>query len=108
MDISIIEKLNQSVDSLEYSIHTAAKSIVSKYGEDHTASKRLQQYSSAINSQRSYIENLNQAVQNNNLDETYRLIQIINGISTLIKDDARALVECLYNNSCEIDKDVLN
>jgi len=105
----IIIKLKQSVSVLEGAISMAAATIIQKFGKDHPASVRLDSYTEVIKTQKEYINNLINAVENNNWSDVSRMTQIINGLSSMIKDDARAMVECMYEGKdCEIDKDVLN
>ena len=106
----VLFRLKESIDLLESSVVAAKNTLASKYGAEHPCVLRLDSYGDAILGQRNFIVELQDALNNQNLDEVFRLTQLINGISHMIKEDARSLVESMYNgdNACDIDKDVLN
>jgi len=105
----IIARLSKSIDELEHSIIQATEALSLKFGENHSTTIRLNEYNKAIQNQRKQIEKLTEAIQNNNFEEISRGVSIINGLSHMIKEDAKGLVESMFSeNTSVIDKDMLN
>ena len=110
MNNEVVSKLQESVFLLEISVNSARQTLTEKYGIDHPVGVRLDSYIPAIENQKAQISKLQNAIQEQNFGEVVRLATIINGISFMIKDDARQIVEYIHSgiSPSEIDKDLLN
>jgi ADP-dependent phosphofructokinase/glucokinase len=106
----ILLRLTENINALEYTIKNATISIIQKFGAEHPATLRLEEYHKGIQLQKDYLGRLAIAVKNHDSVAVDRNISIINGIAQMIKSDAKFLVDTMYpkNTSCDIDPNLLN
>jgi hypothetical protein len=76
----------KSIDDLEDAISTAKKAVPSDYVV------RLSEYDKVIATQRGFIVELVDALNQEEYDAVPRLVSLINGLSVMIRDDARAIL----------------
>jgi chromosome segregation and condensation protein ScpB len=91
--VDVIKTLHESLDNLENSIRTA-KAVVCK--QDPVAAdvlKRILNYEEVITKQRGLVNKLIVMLETGKADEAIHLIKIINGLSSMIFEDANDLVK---------------
>ena len=96
------EELLTSIKQLRYSIDDAMHNMIKMYGEEHPVIHRLQSYYPALDKQLEYANQLSVLLIENKPDEYMCLIAKIQGISDMIKIDAKSLL-----NSLTTGKDLL-
>lgn len=106
-EVALISQLAQSIKSLELTIDAARECIAEKHGESHPIVIRLDNHFLSIARQKKYIQQLKQAIMRGNINEMYRIANIINSISAMIQDDAREIVLEMNGTTCTPDKDLL-
>lgn len=87
------KRLFNSFERLEQSI-AAAREVVLEQGQDSKGNliARLEEYEKVVASQRSYAENMCRHAARKEWYEVSRHIKIINGLSRMIRDDAREAI----------------
>lgn len=99
MSHNIIEKLFSSFSDLEDSIASAKKTLAAKGEIPSHVLERLSSYDSILTKQRRLALELAQHMANGEWNEVARHVNLINGLSALIRDDARAILSSLSLNS---------
>lgn len=103
------QKLETSIQNLSAAVTASLSSIAKKFGEDSCFTKRLENYTSGISYQKVLIGELGIALDTNNFSEVSRLATLINSISTMIKDDAKILLEEVHTGSrCDLSDDIVH
>ena len=92
MQTDLIVRLKTSIDYLEESIKDALRAFKSR-GASSDKLNRLNEYFKLVEAQRGYIAELEAKISNHELDDLSRLVSLINGVSTMIKEDARSLLD---------------
>lgn len=96
----IIERLFSSFSELEQAIESAKERLSQREDRDAHVSRileRLNSYDSILVRQRGLAAELCQRLVEKNWDEVNRLVGLINGLSAMIRDDARAILQTLSN-----------
>ncbi len=92
MPHAIIKKLFDSLDELERSISLAKKSLSARNPLPEELLKRVSYYEEVLAKQRKLAVSLCDFVAVGNWDEVTRHVRLINGLSSLIHDDAKVLI----------------
>ncbi len=92
MSESLVEKLLGSFDELEKCITVTKQVLAEKEGVPEDVVLRVNQYSDIVTKQRGLAHELRQHLDNQNWDEVGRRVRLINGLSTMIRDDAQAIL----------------
>jgi predicted short-subunit dehydrogenase-like oxidoreductase (DUF2520 family) len=95
MENNIIERLFSSFTDLETAIESAKKTLRTK---DHVPGEilaRLDSYDGILAKQRGLAASLCECINKGDWDEVNRHVGLINGLSALIRDDARAILSAL-------------
>jgi CHASE3 domain sensor protein len=80
---------------LEQSIHAAHRALANRIDARPELEERLRQYEAMLMAQRRAADELEDAMKQESWDAVERCIRIINGISTMLRDDAREVVALL-------------
>ena len=95
----IINRLFQSFQDLEKAIGGAKKTLEEKEDVPPEVVERLNSYDGILEKQRGLAKVLCEHIQEGNWDEVSRHVGLINGLSAMIRDDARAILSSLALNS---------
>lgn len=102
--VQLRDSLNMSIRQLKSSIDEAMHTMTDMYGPDHYAIVRLRSYYPALDKQLEYSIELDRMVELNDYDSSLALIAKIQGISEMIRHDARSILNSL-NTGKEIIPD---
>lgn len=97
MSDSIVDKLLSSFDELERCIVVTKQVLGGKEGVPVDILQRVDQYSDIVGKQRSLALELRQFIEQQNWSEVGRRVKIINGLSTMIRDDAQSILAAAYS-----------
>lgn len=97
MSDSIVEKLLSSFDELERCIVITKQVLGEKDGVPKDILQRVEQYGDIVTKQRGLALELRQFIDDQNWSEVGRRVKIINGLSTMIRDDAQAILAAAYS-----------
>lgn len=92
MESNMIERLFASFTELESAIQKARSTFEAKDSIPESVVKRLDSYDTILAKQRSLATSLCEAVAQKNWDEVNRNVTLINSLSAMIRDDARAIL----------------
>ena len=92
MESNMIERLFASFTELETAIQKAKNTFEARESIPESVVKRLASYDSILAKQRSLATSLCEAVAEKNWDEVNRNVTLINSLSAMIRDDARAIL----------------
>lgn len=92
MNKLVINRLLDSFSELERAITTAKLALSRKSNPPQDLLERISHYEHILDKQRVLASSLSRHVANNNWEEVGRHVRIINGLSSMIRDDARELV----------------
>ena len=106
MHTGIIERLFSSFTDLETAIESAKKTLAQKESVPPEVIERLNSYDGILAKQRKLANELCGFINNGNWDEVSRHVTIINGLSAMIRDDARAILSSLALNTDTAKEDV--
>lgn len=95
----IIERLMKSFSDLESAVESARANLLKVEKVPSEVIARLDSYQSIITKQRSLARNLEQSVNSGDVAEVGRQIGLINGLSSMIIDDARGILSGLNDQS---------
>jgi len=98
-DNNIIERLFASFSDLEKAICSAKKTLSTKESVPPEVIERLNSYDGILAKQKDLASSLCQHISSGNWDEVTRHVNIINGLSAMIRDDARAILSSLALNT---------
>ena len=101
----IIDRLFQSFEDLEKAIGGARKTLEERDGIPPEVVERLNSYDNILEKQRNLAQSLCDSIKDGDWDEVSRQVGLINGLSAMIRDDARAILSSLALNSDEEDSD---
>lgn len=96
---NIIERLFTSFSDLEDSINNAKITLAAKGEIPSHVVERLSSYDSILGKQRRLALQLAKHMSDGNWDEVARHVGLINGLSSMIRDDARSILSSLALNS---------
>lgn len=100
-DNGIINRLFQSFQDLEKAIGSARKTLEEREEVPAEVVERLNSYDTILAKQRNLAKELCENIKQGNWDEVTRQVGLINGLSAMIRDDARAILSSLALNSDE-------
>ncbi len=92
MNKVIIKKLFESFNVLEQAIFSAKNTIEQRPDAPASVIERLNSYHEILCKQRELAENLDFHCKFGNWDEVARHIKLINGLSAMIRDDAKDIL----------------
>ena len=92
---TIIDRLFSSFSALEQAIESAKNTLAKKESIPGEILERIQSYDSILAKQRTLATSLCEHINNGNWDEVSRHVNLINGLSAMIRDDARAILKAL-------------
>lgn len=99
MQSNIVDRLFASFTDLEQAIESAKSTLSSKAAVPQEVITRLKSYDEILCKQRGLASKLCEHIKNGNWDEVSRHVGLINGLSAMIRDDARAILTALSLNS---------
>lgn len=99
MQNNIIERLFQSFTELEQAIAGAKHTLQAKESVSQTVLDRLDSYGGILQRQRNLAGALCEHIANKNWEEVNRHVTLINSLSAMIRDDARAILSSFAANS---------
>ncbi len=99
MQNNIIERLFQSFSELEQAIEGAKNTLKTKENVSKTVLNRLDSYGGILQKQRDLAGVLCEHIANKNWEEVNRHVTLINSLSAMIRDDARAILTSFSANS---------
>ncbi len=95
----VLDRLFSSFHELETAIGSAKETLARRGGVPAEVIKRLDSYDGILAKQRNLAAILCEHITSGNWDEVNRHVNLINGLSALIRDDARAILSALSVNS---------
>lgn len=99
MQTNIIERLFSSFSDLEQAIQSAKTTLEKKQSVPKEIIERLSSYDGILAKQRKLALELCDHIDRGNWDEVSRHVGIINGLSAMIRDDARSILSSLNLNT---------
>lgn len=99
MESNIIERLFASFTELESAINKARYTLKTREVVPDGVVRRLESYDSILAKQRSLAVALCESIAQKDWDEVNRQVTLINGLSAMIRDDAKAILEALSTES---------
>jgi len=99
MENSIIDRLFSSFTDLEQAIESAKVTLAKKETVPPEILERLRSYDGILAKQRELASTLCDHINKGDWDEVSRYVGLINGLSAMIRDDARAILTSLSLNS---------
>ncbi len=106
MQSNIIDKLYASFTDLETAIESAKKTLAQKENVPDEIMARLKSYDGILAKQRGLAASLCSHIERGNWDEVSRHVGLINGLSAMIRDDARAILSALTDENVNTEEDV--
>ena len=88
MSDTLVEKLVKSFDELENCIEVTRDVLAIKENVPGDVLARIEQYSEIVDKQRALADDLSPLIQAEAWDEVGRRVKLINGLSSMIRDDA--------------------
>lgn len=101
MSDSLVSKLLQSFDELERCIEVTKRVLSEKEGVPTDVIQRVEQYSGIVAKQRSLTGELEAFLAREDWAEVSRRVRIINGLSSMIRDDAQSILAAAYEDELE-------
>jgi hypothetical protein len=105
MQANIIERLFASFSDLEQAIASAKATLAERTSVPQEVLDRLSSYDGILFKQRRQASALRDHMDSGNWDEVARHVSLINGLSAMIRDDARGILSSLALNSDAEQKD---
>jgi hypothetical protein len=105
MQDGIIDRLYNSFTELETAINSARKTLAERETVPEGVMERLRSYDDILAKQRRLANELCGHIRGGNWDEVTRHVSLINGLSSMIRDDARAILGALNLNSDKAEED---
>ena len=99
MESNIIERLFASFTELESAITKARGTLKTRESVPEGVVRRLESYDTILAKQRSLAVALCESIAQKNWDEVNRHVTLINGLSAMIRDDAKAILEALSSTA---------
>jgi len=99
MESNIIERLFESFTELESAITKARATLNKRESVPAGVLRRLESYDTILAKQRSLAVSLCEAISKKNWDDVTRNVSLINGLSAMIRDDAKAILEAISTNT---------
>ncbi|MDC0357650.1 hypothetical protein OAO01_02460 [Oligoflexia bacterium] len=105
---NIINRLFVSFTDLEQAIDKARSTLAAKESIPEEVIERLASYDGILSKQRELAARLCESINAGNWDEVSRTVGLINGLSAMIRDDARAILSSLALNTDVTEEDGAN
>lgn len=105
---NIIDRLFNSFEELEVAITSAKETLQSRNSVPTKVIERLGSYDHILSKQRRLAEELCQYIDAEEWDEVTRRVSLINGLSAMIRDDARSILSTLSLNTDHQDPEEVN
>jgi hypothetical protein len=105
MQPNIIDRLFSSFADLEQAIESAKQTLARKENVPQEIIERLNSYDGILEKQRGLASSLCHHIDQGNWDEVSRLVGLINGLSAMIRDDARSILASLSQAPSEEPKE---
>lgn len=102
----IIERLFSSFSALEQAIESAKSTLAKKESVPGEIIERINSYDNILSKQRTLATSLCEHINSGNWDEVTRHVNLINGLSAMIRDDARAILKALSGQPDAQEDDV--
>ena len=99
MQTNIMNRLFSSFSDLEKAILSARQTLEEKGAVPEHVIKRLKSYDGILSKQRELAAKLCEHMSAGNWDEVARHVSLINGLSAMIRDDARTILSALSLNT---------
>lgn len=99
MHDNIVDRLYTSFEELEEAISSAKATLSEKKTVPAEVLGRLQSYDGILMKQRTLAASLCHHISQGDWDEVSRHVNLINGLSAMIRDDARSILSSLALNS---------
>ncbi len=99
MQGNIIERLFASFGELEQAINSAKATLAKKETVPAAVMERLNSYDGILAKQRNLASKLCECINQGNWDEVTRHVGLINGLSAMIRDDAKAILGSLSTDA---------
>ena len=99
MQGNIIDKLFKSFNDLEEAISGARTTLGKKESIPAGVLERLDSYGGILTKQRNLASSLCEHINQGNWEEVSRHVSLINSLSAMIRDDARAILSSFALNS---------
>ena len=88
----LVKKLCRSLDDLDRCIGVTRQVLEEKESSPEDLLQRMDEYSRVVTKQRSLANELEEHIDSKEWDEVRRHIKLINGLSSMIREDAQAVV----------------
>ena len=88
----LVTKLVESFDDLDRCIAMTKEVLSQRAGVPEDVYERISQYSGIVLKQRTLTEDLKEYLKSENWAEVTRHVKLINGLSSMIRDDAQAIL----------------
>ena len=109
MQSNIIERLFGSFTELEKAIESAKATLAQRSSVPTEILERLKSYDGILEKQRALATRLCESINAGDWDEVSRQVGLINGLSAMIRDDARSILGALSANpNVEADEEKLD
>ncbi len=105
---NIVERLFTSFTELETAIHSAKNTLKSKESVPSEIIERLDSYDGILAKQRALAFTLCHHMEAGEWDEVNRHVSLINGLSAMIRDDARSILSSLSMNTEAREEEDIN
>ncbi len=92
MSIMLVEKLLESFDKLERCIEITRDVLAERDGVTADVVARIDQYGQIVAKQRQLADSLRFYLENRDWSEVSRHVKLINGLSSMIRDDAHDIL----------------
>ena len=100
---NIIERLFSSFEELEQAIESAKSNLQLKGCATDEILVRLGNYDDILTKQRHLAHALCEYIDQGDWDQVARHVSLINGLSALIKDDAKSILTSITSDSIEVE-----
>ncbi len=107
MKQQVIKRLFESFNELERAIASARTTLRTKKDPPAELLERIESYEEILEKQRTLGNALCAHVSLENWSEVSRHIQLINGLSGMIRDDAREVLSGVHSTSSEKGKELM-
>ena len=102
MESNIIERLFSSFTDLEQAIEGAKRTLAQRENVPAEIVARLNSYDGILEKQRGLATRLCDFISKGNWDEVARHVSLINGLSSMMRDDARAILSAISQGSGKV------
>lgn len=100
----LVNKLLESFDELDRCISRTRAKLSEKTDISEDIMARVDQYSDIVAKQRDLAHGLRRFLTEQNWDEVTRHVRLINGLSAMIRDDARSILSQAIGQQAEVDE----